>query len=275
MSESEEEFDIICIACNGKLGNGTTGNDRLQVLSYWAKCNLCNESLCNLAFKRNKGNRFQKSFHSCPKCDKRFASKQTLRNHSYEHNDEWPYRCSKCYKGIALRGHLRRHMISHSDDRNFQCTYCPSKLKSKHGLRKHTALYHTGGGEWKCSTCSKRFFNKAALEVHKRSHSEYKEFECSLCDSRFKHKTSLGVHIRMLHTRDSLQRCKICKKEFSCKSKLRTHMGFHDVRKKYKCKYCTYGFNSEQALTNHMWNFCKESNLDNQSNPIIESRQLG
>ena len=90
----------------------------------------------------------------CTVCDKRFTTKQCLKQHKQTHTGEKLYSCTECKKQFASLQYLRKHMNVHS---------------SKH----------------KCTECGKSFRSNAHLTVHRRIHSGEKPFECTVCSKRF------------------------------------------------------------------------------------------
>ncbi|KAJ9596020.1 hypothetical protein L9F63_012753, partial [Diploptera punctata] len=94
---------------------------------------------------------------------------------------------------------LNVHLLSHNNEKTFK--YEP----------------------FKCSICSKTFNRKDHLNIHLRSHNNYKPFTCSFCSKSFTGKSNLNVHLR-LHNNERPFKCSLCSKSFADKSNLNVHL---------------------------------------------------
>jgi len=144
--------------------------------------------------------------------------------------------------------------FSHINDTDFHlatCNICGKQCKSKHVLRSHM-LVHTSK-RVKCPKCiPDKFMKENSLKKHlKNSHKEA-DVQCEYpgCDKMFKLREVMQRHIKSVHmlerticsncgaavinlsyhletcNKDNLDNitCKICKKQFSCKMYLTTHI---------------------------------------------------
>ena len=57
------------------------------------------------------------------------------------------------------------------------------------------------GGGYMCPICAHKFFDKAGLRIHYRTHSGEKPFCCPHCPYRCNHSSNLNKHIYSVHTR--------------------------------------------------------------------------
>lgn len=79
-----------------------------------------------------------------------------------------------------------------------------------------------------CFQCGKVFHYKGYMELHLRTHSNYKAFECSVCQKKFTQVSNLNLHMR-IHTKERPYACEFCPKFFSTSSNLKVHLKIHSV----------------------------------------------
>ncbi|XP_052767887.1 zinc finger protein 69-like [Mya arenaria] len=73
-------------------------------------------------------------------------------------------------------------------------------------------------------------------------------FACNFCQKQYRHKRDLRSHIRKKHPSEDLK-CKLCRKEFSCKEQMVVHLKQeHDI----KCEVCEEVFVNEQSFRRHI-----------------------
>ena len=63
---------------------------------------------------------------SCKVCNKRFVSKQNLREHNFIHQDKKPFRCSFCGKKFRQSSQLCLHKRSHKKNYAETCKFLQS-----------------------------------------------------------------------------------------------------------------------------------------------------
>ena len=101
-------------------------------------------------------------------------------------------RCEFCMKMIKPRGMTQHLNVVH------KCRYCSDYVEN---MESHISSSHENEP---CDHCSKRFLNRAKVEVHmKESHV----WPCEECEDRFFSPSALAEHVEEAHTFDH---CDIC-----------------------------------------------------------------
>lgn len=140
------------------------------------------------------------------------------------------HKCEQCNKSFSRATHLKRHKLTHEE------------------------------GRIQCSICDKRFTRIDHLNLHIASHhSESKPHQCEVgdCNKGFVRQEHLKKHIEAKHTGEHATKdkevCEICKKTFSSKKYLRTHLKSHSAESKgLACKYCSREFLDKTDLNEHL-----------------------
>lgn len=101
-----------------------------------------------------------------------------------------------------------------------------------------------------CFQCGKVFNYKGYMELHLRTHSNYKAYECSYCFKKFTQVSNLNLHIR-IHTNERPFCCEKCPKMFSTSSNLKAHLRTHINSKPFECNQCNKAFKSSTELKSH------------------------
>lgn len=101
-----------------------------------------------------------------------------------------------------------------------------------------------------CFQCGKTFNYKGYMELHLRTHSNYKAYECSVCLKKFTQVSNLNLHLRT-HTKERPFACEICPKFFSTSSNLKVHLKIHTGIKDHCCSLCNRAFKTSSELKSH------------------------
>ncbi|KAJ0169490.1 hypothetical protein K1T71_015077 [Dendrolimus kikuchii] len=105
----------------------------------------------------------------CEVCGRMFQSYALLKDHTWVHTGERPFKCDSCDKSFRMKQRLVAHRRVHSQlKRTYVCTVC-EKHFSTHSNRQRHMFIHTGLKPFKCEMCGKGF--KHASE--KRAHITY------------------------------------------------------------------------------------------------------
>lgn len=131
-----------------------------------------------------------------------------------------PFVCKVCDKRWATKGSLKEHMIIHSESRPFKCGHCPKLFKNQQRMRIHEDT-HTET-QYKCPICGLQLNTKRTLTMHMVVHSQVKKFKCEYCNNEFKRAKALKTHL-VIHTGLRPYKCPFCDKSFANGSNCRSH----------------------------------------------------
>ena len=113
-----------------------------------------------------------------------------------------------------------------------------------------------------CSLCGKKCKGMYGLEKHMKSYS-LKEISCKHCAKKFKIQYQLERHDRRMHGADSEKPfpCSYqdCRRAFTTKQALESHMNCHLGLKPYQCHICQTSFQNSSNKAAHMRNVHKFS----------------
>ncbi|RXG60961.1 Zinc finger protein [Armadillidium vulgare] len=144
-------------------------------------------------------------------------------------------------------------IISEDEDSGNQiATICEYTCATKFLLKDHFINYHTHEKPYHCSICMFGFKRSSSLKRHMQIHTGDKPFECHLCEYSSNRKDNLQIHINVTHSEIRPYSCKYC--DFSCKlkSSFKSHMDLHSLSNSHICEKCSYRFNSEEKLKQHI-----------------------
>lgn len=149
------------------------------------------------------------------------------------------HKCNKCERKFSFRSNLHRHLKTCCKDaesirqiKRFSCDICDYRALCKSRLAQHILGMHLPRNPHanKCTKCNKTFFSRENLRGHLEIcgiplKERKMRFYCDHCDYKTLTKSSLLFHINAKHLqRDPKKnRCRICKKNYSCAATLRNH----------------------------------------------------
>nr|XP_006819948.1 PREDICTED: zinc finger protein 502-like [Saccoglossus kowalevskii] len=189
--------------------------------------------------------------HPCMQCDKTFASRCHLENHTRTHTGEKPYLCEygDCAKRFVQQAHLNYHMMTHSREKPFACPDCGKKFPRQDNLKYHSWT-HMQDKSHNCQQCGKDFAHKRQLYNHLKTHREVKPFKCGECGKRFSQKCHMDCHMT-IHTGEKPYQCIECGRCFAVTYRLKNHMRIHTGEKPYQCTDCGKCFVHSSDLSHH------------------------
>ena len=175
----------------------------------------------------------------CPKCPKKFKTKEQLDFHSVRHAEVKPYFCEVCGKSFLREKGLMNHMRMHEGG-GFMCAVCGKSFISQRVMMDHSTV-HTGERPHVCDVCGKSFRLKANLHNHKHVHNPNKNIQCPHCPKSFRESRSFSRHL-LMHTGERPWRCNVCGKGFVQEITLKKHMNLHNGENRHQCQVCLRSF---------------------------------
>ncbi|CAL8121976.1 unnamed protein product [Orchesella dallaii] len=167
--------------------------------------------------------------------------------------------CDRCGKSFRSSSGLKIHYASHvRDDNKLSCKVCGKRFAKIEALKLHDKVDHEGFKPYKCSHdgCDKSFRLKDKLRLHiKVIHEKTKPFPCPKCEKSFRTNYHLKAHDVTQHVQSNGSiGCSKCKRKFSSKHALETHMKEHTAfedEKPFMCSTCNKGFPTSARLKLH------------------------
>lgn len=142
-----------------------------QIRQYYnMNCALCSVVFGTIhdAVKHYRRCHQQTGYLSC--CDKKVFRRCMALDHIQKHLNPDLHRCPKCNKVYTNKSTLRSHMRRHKDieAERFVCDQCPERYSRMHALAKHKRQEHNDGGvkEFGCDICGKLY---VCRPVHNRA----------------------------------------------------------------------------------------------------------
>lgn len=217
----DEKRTFDCRYCPRKYKTmyGRTRHERLHFAIQAEKCKTCGEKFKDLADLKNHLQSVHKmeSFERTAMSGRGRGRPSHLQMlHAGPADTTNCGICNKVVRKSTLPGHLQRH-----EGRMFTCPLC-GKVMAELSKYSHMRL-HTGQKDYKCTYCSKAFFNGPALKVHMRTHTGERPIKCRYCERGFSRHSSRDVH-EASHTGERPFKCTICDKSWKDRSSYGTHM---------------------------------------------------
>lgn len=148
-------------------------------------------------------------------------------------------------KGAKGKSHLDDLLKTHKEKMKTENSSKIQIFKQKR-KKKLTALVEPE----QCFQCGKVFHYKGYMELHLRTHSNYKAYECQICHKKFTQVSNLNLHTRS-HTKEKPYACERCPKFFSTSSNLKVHLKIHTGIKDHTCSLCNKAFKTASELKSH------------------------
>ncbi len=236
--------------------------------------------------------------NACPKCQKEFERKDSLRRHKKNCGKSLEERstfvCQKCQKGFTQPIHLTRHAKgcgkSLEEKRNFVCQKCEKRFTDPDSLRRHEKGCDKSLEEKRnfvCSKCKNGFTQKSSLTKHEKncdkSLEDKKKFVCSKCKKGFTRQNGLTDHEKNcnkpLDERKTFV-CSKCERKFTLQCNLNRHKKdcgkSLEERRTFFCSMCQKGYSSQRYLDSHICHKidAPEKDLETVSESDSESSEL-
>lgn len=191
---------------------------------------------------------------SCHICDRSFTRYDTLEGHiKSSHSEERPFHCSQegCTKSFPTQSALTHHLRTHLDGKPYQCKECNTSFALLGQYKQHMREGHPETYNLQCSECFHVFTNIQSLNQHKQQEHRV---ECEICGKLFARVGYLQFHAE-LHNGSSLFNCRYCTAGFDTEQAYKNHVKIHPEahrpRKLYQCELCERSFYQASSLVAH------------------------
>ncbi|XP_035715941.1 gastrula zinc finger protein XlCGF7.1-like isoform X2 [Folsomia candida] len=168
------------------------------------------------------------------------------------------WKCALCSKIFVRKQYFERHVITHETNSQVKCEICRKKLKNRLVLYTHMKSFHSNKAKQRCQLCHQEFAMIRELRGHmERRHTPIEErprLHCTFsgCPKTFLAKGYLTKHFNQQHSHNPVRYpCTLCKKEFTQKPSLDTHIATHTTEKRFKCATCGKSFTQKHSLQIH------------------------
>ena len=152
------------------------------------KCTMCHHEVNNKSELKTHHQNVH-NIISCEKCNKGFATKESLRKHLYTHTTSNSYECLLCKISFTFPSELDAHMIKHDSIPNHSCNIVGCK-RSYFRKAELTAHIKTHDGKLRKCThkeCNFEAIDQRYLTPHKKKHSDTLNYFCRCCNEGFKY----------------------------------------------------------------------------------------
>lgn len=224
-------------------------------------CDICPETHKSLgAFLKHRNLHFiEDDSLTCLACNVTFPSKAFLSRHTLICKAKTtldPFTCRYCNKKLPKFKYLRKHEADHKVSPQRQlCHLCSKVLHDSSALQSHLRKMH-GINPFRCEHCPKTFadLHQTRLHLVEKHFQDKCEHRCDYCQRPFGTAGRLQSHVEMTHS-GTKSVCKICKRDCSNPSTLKTHMvNAHsdlEKRKRWYCHLCGKMFLRKHGLMSH------------------------
>ncbi|KAL7298681.1 hypothetical protein TKK_0008443 [Trichogramma kaykai] len=196
--------------------------------------------------------------HMCGTCQKSFAKKCLLKIHIDTAHNNISYACDGCGKKFSTKRSLKTHIDAVYNDEPYLCVICVETFVNRRSLKVHLDTTHSGDVR-ACDICGE-MYTRNDLHVHDlRVHVgrvrqvRSTTHSCDTCRKSFSQKGNLISHIKSVHNRFGHE-CHICGKKFLTKRYIKTHINLVHLplRISYSCDMCEYKCSNKSSLQKHI-----------------------
>ena len=175
----------------------------------------------------------------CDICEASFSHKGHWGEHMKKRHDiATPYQCPKCDLSYSTSIELRKHFLHvHKSEKTIVGSDAFEEKDAFELDVSTNIIVHDKKKPHKCENCSKTFFHKSQLTIHKQNKipcakkESKKEFECNICEASFSRKGHWAEHMQKRHDIEKPYLCQKCDLGYSTSVELRKHfLYFHNEK---------------------------------------------
>ena len=123
--------------------------------------------------------------------------------------------------------------------------------------------------EFVCYVCKQCCSTAHLLALHAKTHM----FGCQNCPKKFPSKQQLNHHLGLVHGMPILViQCTVC--TYICLERAEFHVHFNHDHRKFKCNFCTLGFQLQSQLDKHISEKHPEVTMANTADTAISAPQM-
>jgi len=261
-----DEDPFLCLSCGKTFATAKLRNVHYLEGHSKYKCDKCKKDFSSeVKLKMHVKHCTFGQTLQCKTCNKTFANKRNLRDHTkifhqaepIKEESKYHFPCTECDKVFYKKSNLTSHLLRHSDATPFICGVpnCGKGFKREKTLIKHFQLIHKGiKDEFLCVHCGQQFMSQTGLRAHISIHTgqDYvkRNVKCDACGKAFRCQADLKTHM-VVHTKVKPYSCEWpqCGQSFSQKASLKDHLNVHE--QKFQCEGCKKCFGRERYLMLH------------------------
>jgi hypothetical protein len=181
-------------------------------------------------------------FH-CDKCEKTFKKMSELKRHEFSvhfgKKENCPYCGLKSSRKDNLEAHIR--LVHGFKSKSLQCEVCQETFNKKSNFQRHVSNTRTN-----CSICSDIFCTLKQLQQHRK--------ECHPCSKygrAFQDQANLDRHVEASATSF---KCEMCDKDHCTLLEFKKHKKIHEHQSDIECCHCKKMFSSKFNMKTHIAN---------------------
>ncbi|XP_044732494.1 zinc finger protein OZF-like [Chrysoperla carnea] len=174
--------------------------------------------------------------YECRVCDYKSCDDNLVKEHLKLHGVS-PFICNLCLMSYSTNRKYRLHLKSHythTVKSMYNCSACKQDVSGndlKAHLKLHSNLLHT------CTGCCKSYLTQGEFDSHQNDHVNSNL--CPICGKLFARKSRLTSHM-VYHDTATPYKCSVCDKSFRTKAICKKHEDIHTNEKPFICTWCGY-----------------------------------